>query len=159
MRLSGNQVLSGSQSRRSYKAVFWYPAGCSTSIIAFPANSDKSEQRISFEEPLLCSNQRSRSCFPRRHRRYLEFIPGMGDGVQSAAMRSTVEPPGVRSALTEKLIADRIQLLHDLLSSPIPHDCVWSGITGHNLTPEKRDNNHTPQPITPTLCLRPKFNL
>ena len=35
-------------------------------------------------------------------------------------------------------------LLHDLLSLPISHRCVWSGITGHNLTPEKHDNNYTP---------------
>ena len=40
-------------------------------------------------------------------------------------------------------------LLHDLLSSPISHRCVWSGITGHNLTPEKRDNNYTPHSLTP----------
>ena len=35
------------------------------------------------------------------------------------------------------------RLLRDLLSSPIFHYCVWSGITGHNLAPEKRDNNYT----------------
>jgi len=35
-------------------------------------------------------------------------------------------------------------LLHDLLSSPISHHCVWSDITGHNLTPEKHDNNYSP---------------
>jgi len=50
-------------------------------------------------------------------------------------------------------------LLPDLLSSPISHHCVWSGITGHNLTPEKRDNKYMPQPLTPTSCLRTKFNL
>ena len=44
-------------------------------------------------------------------------------------------------------------LLHDLLSSPISHHCVWSVITGHNLTPEKRDNNFTPHPLTQTACL------
>ena len=31
-------------------------------------------------------------------------------------------------------------LLHDRLSSPISHHCVWSGITGDNLTPEKGEN-------------------
>ena len=40
-------------------------------------------------------------------------------------------------------------LLHDLLSSHISQHCVWSGITGHNITPEKRDNNYTPHPVTP----------
>jgi len=30
---------------------------------------------------------------------------------------------------------------------------------GHNFTPEKRDNNYTPQPLTATSCLRTKFNL
>ena len=29
----------------------------------------------------------------------------------------------------------------------------------HNLSPEKRDNNYTPHPLTPTSCLRIKFNL
>jgi len=33
----------------------------------------------------------------------------------------------------------KFALLHDLVSSPISHHCVWSVITGHNLTPEKRD--------------------
>jgi len=51
-----------------------------------------------------------------------------------------------------------VRLLHDLLSSPIPRRYVWSGITGHNLTPEKRDRE-APHPVTPTSCLRTKFNL
>jgi len=38
-------------------------------------------------------------------------------------------------------------LLHDLLSSPISHHCVWSGIAGHNLT------------LTPTSCLRNNIQL
>ena len=38
-------------------------------------------------------------------------------------------------------------LLHDLLSSPISHHCVWRGITGHSLTTEKRDNNYTSHPL------------
>ena len=50
-------------------------------------------------------------------------------------------------------------LLHNLLSLPISHHCVWSGITGHNLAPEKRDNNYTPHALIPTLCLRTEFNL
>ena len=35
----------------------------------------------------------------------------------------------------------------------------WSGITGHNLTPQKRDNNYTSHYQTPTTSLRTKFNL
>jgi len=42
-----------------------------------------------------------------------------------------------------------------LLSLP----CVWSVITAHNLTPEKRDNNYTPHPLTPTTCLRNNIQL
>jgi len=32
-------------------------------------------------------------------------------------------------------------LFHDLLLRSCLYDCVWSLITAHNLTPEKRDNN------------------
>ena len=36
---------------------------------------------------------------------------------------------------------------------------VWSVITAHNLTLEKRDNNYWPHSLTPTTCLRNTFNL
>jgi len=36
---------------------------------------------------------------------------------------------------------------------------LWSVITFYNLTLEKRDNNYLPHPVTPTSCLRTKFNL
>ena len=38
-------------------------------------------------------------------------------------------------------------LFHDLLLRSYLYHCVWSVITAHNLTPEKRDS------LTPTSCL------
>ena len=35
-------------------------------------------------------------------------------------------------------------LFHDLLLRSYLYYCVWSVITAHNLTPEKRDNNYSP---------------
>ena len=37
-------------------------------------------------------------------------------------------------------------LFHDLLLRSYLYHCVWSVITAHNLTPEKRDNNYSPHP-------------
>jgi len=51
------------------------------------------------------------------------------------------------------------KLLHDLLSSHISHHCVWSGITGHNLTPEKCGNNYTTHPLSPHFVPVPKVQL
>jgi len=34
-----------------------------------------------------------------------------------------------------------LTLFHDLLLRSYLYHCVWSVITAHNLTPEKRDNN------------------
>jgi len=144
MCLSGNQVLFGSPSRRSYKAVFWYPAGCSTSIIALTQTSPskayplKNLSSAATRGVGLASQVDTEGLWSS----FLGWVRS-----QSAAMRPTVERPGVHSALTEKLIADPIQLFHhffDLLSSPISHDCVLSGITGHNLTPEKCDILNAP---------------
>jgi len=36
---------------------------------------------------------------------------------------------------------------------------VLSVTTAHNLTPEKRDNNYSPHPLTPTSCLRNNIQL
>jgi len=36
---------------------------------------------------------------------------------------------------------DSITLFHDLLLHSYLYHCVWSVITAHSLTPEKRDNN------------------
>ena len=36
---------------------------------------------------------------------------------------------------------------------------LWSVITAHNLTPEKRDNNYSPHSLTPTSCLRNNIQL
>jgi len=44
-------------------------------------------------------------------------------------------------------------LLHDLLLRFYLYHCVWSVITAHNLTSDNRDNNYSPQPLTPTSCL------
>ena len=44
-------------------------------------------------------------------------------------------------------------LFHDLLLCSYLYHCVCSVITAHNLTPDKRDNNYSPHPLTPTLCL------
>ena len=41
-------------------------------------------------------------------------------------------------------------LFHDLLLRSYLYRCVWSVITAHNLTPEKRDDNYSPHPLTPT---------
>ena len=50
-------------------------------------------------------------------------------------------------------------LFHDLLLRSYLYHCVWSVITAHNLTPEKRDNNYSPHPLTPTSCLRNNIQL
>jgi len=42
--------------------------------------------------------------------------------------------------------------------APLYH-CVWSVITAHNLTPEKRGNNYSPHLLTPTSCLRNNIQL
>jgi len=39
------------------------------------------------------------------------------------------------------------------------YHCVWRLITAHNLTPEKRDNNYSNRPLTPTTCLRNNIQL
>ena len=48
-------------------------------------------------------------------------------------------------------------LFHDLLLRSYFYHCVWSVITAHNLTPEKRDNNYSPHPLAPTAYLRSTF--
>jgi len=50
-------------------------------------------------------------------------------------------------------------LFHDLLLRSYLYHCVWSVITAHNLTPEKRDNNCSPHPLTPTSCVRNNIQL
>jgi len=52
-------------------------------------------------------------------------------------------------------------LFHDLLLCSYLYHCVtvWSVITAHNLTPEKRENNYSPHPLTPTSCLRNNIQL
>jgi len=64
-------------------------------------------------------------------------------------------------SMSFKQPAPRIQavLFHDLLLRSYLYHCVWSGITAHNLTPENRDNNYLPHPLTPTTCLRSTFKL
>jgi len=47
----------------------------------------------------------------------------------------------------------------DLLLRSYLYHCVRSVITAHNLTPEKRDHNYSPRPLTPTLCLRNSIQL
>ena len=51
------------------------------------------------------------------------------------------------------------RLFHNLLLRSYLYHCVWSVITAHNLTPEKRDNNYSPHPLTPTSCLRNNIQL
>jgi len=50
-------------------------------------------------------------------------------------------------------------LFHDLLLRSYLYRCVWSVIAAHNLTPEKRDNNYSPHPLTPASCLRNNIQL
>jgi len=50
-------------------------------------------------------------------------------------------------------------LFHGLLLRCSFYHCVWSVITAHNRTPEKRDNNYSAHPVTPTMCLRSIFKL
>jgi len=50
-------------------------------------------------------------------------------------------------------------LFHDLLLRSHLYHWVWSVITAHNLTPEKRDNNYSLHPLTPTSCLRNNIQL
>jgi len=61
-----------------------------------------------------------------------------------------------RSATAKPLVYD---FLHDLLLRSYLYHCVWSVITAHNLTPDKRDNNYLPHPLTPTSCLRNNIQL
>ena len=52
----------------------------------------------------------------------------------------------------------KLILFHDLLLRSYLYHCVWSVITAHNLTPEKRDNNYSSAASTacslqaPTRC-------
>ena len=48
---------------------------------------------------------------------------------------------------------------HDLPLRSYIYHCVWSVITAHNLTPEKRNNNYSPHSLTPTTCLRNNIQL
>ena len=57
------------------------------------------------------------------------------------------------------MIALCSSLFHDLLSRSYLYHCVWSVITAHNLTPEKPDNNYSPDPLIPTSCLRNNIQL
>jgi len=50
-------------------------------------------------------------------------------------------------------------VFHDLVLRYYLYHCVWSVITAHNFTLEKRDNNYSPQSLTPTLCLRNNIQL
>ena len=50
-------------------------------------------------------------------------------------------------------------LFHDLLLRSYLYHCVWSVITAHNLTPEKRYNNYSPHPLIPSSCLRNNIQL
>jgi len=52
-----------------------------------------------------------------------------------------------------------LNLFHDLLLRSYLYHCVWSVITAHNLTPEKRDTNYSPHPLIPTSCLRNNIQL
>jgi len=54
---------------------------------------------------------------------------------------------------------DNTVLFHDLLLRSYLYHCVWSVITAHNLTPEKRDNNYSPHPLTPLRASETTFNL
>jgi len=57
------------------------------------------------------------------------------------------------------LSAQYIGLFHDLLLRCYLYHCVWCIINAHNLTPEKRDNNCSPHPLTLTSCLRNNIQL
>ena len=50
-------------------------------------------------------------------------------------------------------------LFHDLLLRSYLYHCVWSVITAHNLTPEKRNSNCSPHPLIPTSWLRNNIQL
>jgi len=52
-----------------------------------------------------------------------------------------------------------LALFHDLLLRSYLYHYVWSVITAHNLTPEKRDNNCSPHSLTTTSCLRNNIQL
>jgi len=64
-------------------------------------------------------------------------------------------------AVVTRPIARRLLrvLFHDLLLRSYLYHWVWSVITAHNLTPEKRDYNYSPHPLTPTSCLRNDIQL
>ena len=50
-------------------------------------------------------------------------------------------------------------LFHDLLLRSYLYHCVWSVITAHNLTPQKRDDNYSPHALTTISCLRNNIQL
>jgi len=70
---------------------------------------------------------------------------------------------GGRSRRSEsRKLSETIQylsLFHDLLLCSHLYHCVWSVITAHNLTPEKRDNNCSPHLLIPSSCLRNNIQL
>ena len=69
---------------------------------------------------------------------------------------STPDRTQLNSAQRASTDAD---LFHDLLLRSYLYHCVWNVITAHNLTPEKRDNNYSHHPLTPTACLRNNIQL
>jgi len=52
-----------------------------------------------------------------------------------------------------------LYFIYDLLFRSCLYHCVWSVITAYDFIPEKRDNNYSPHPLTPTLCLRNNIQL
>jgi len=49
-----------------------------------------------------------------------------------------------QTCMSRVVSAEVATLFHDLLLRSYLYHCVWSVITAHNLTPEKRDNNFAP---------------
>ena len=84
---------------------------------------------------------------------------------RSASLWSVLAPalrqlPVLNGTTTDEAATEELHsmsnhfLFHDLLLRSYLYHFVWSVITAHNLTPEKRDNNYSPHPLIPTSCLR-----
>jgi len=50
-------------------------------------------------------------------------------------------------------------LFHDLLLRSYLYHCVWSVITAHNLTPEKRENSYSSHPLNPLRASKTALSL
>jgi len=78
--------------------------------------------------------------------------------ILSISKSRTDSPIRAATVMSTPVTVSIYVLFHDLVLRSYFYRRVWSVITAHNLTPEKR-NNYLPHSITPTSCLRNNIQL